>query len=109
MSTANTQDGARLDIVMNEFWGERSERAFVDIRVFNPFAPSNNTSSLPTCYKKHKTIKKRAYGQRIREIKHASFTPVVLSATEGLPMKPLCSTNVWLLFCPTNGEMNIRL
>ena len=84
LSTANTQDGARLDIVMNRFWGGRSERAFVDIRVFNPFAPSNNTSSLPTCYKKHENIKKRAYGQRIRENEHASFTPVVLSATGGL-------------------------
>ena len=84
LSTANTQDGARLDIVMNGFWGGRSERAFVDIRVFNPFAPSNNTSSLPTCYKKHENIKKRAYGQRIRENEHASFTPVVLSATGGL-------------------------
>ena len=84
LSTANTQDGARLDIVMNGFWGERSEHAFVDIRVFNPFAPSNNTSSLPTCYKKHENIKKRAYGQCIRETEHASFTPVVLSATGGL-------------------------
>ena len=33
LSTANTQDGARLDIVMNGFWGGRSERAFVDVRV----------------------------------------------------------------------------
>ena len=62
----------------------RSERAFVDICVFNPFAPSNNTSSLPTCYKKHENIKKRTYGQLIRENEHASFTPVVLSATGGL-------------------------
>ena len=28
LSTANTQDGARLDIVMNGFWGGRSERVF---------------------------------------------------------------------------------
>ena len=51
LSTANAQDGTRLDIVMNGFWEGRFECAFVDIRVFNPFAPSNNTSSLPTCYK----------------------------------------------------------
>jgi len=25
LSTANTQDGARLDIAMNRFWGGRSE------------------------------------------------------------------------------------
>ena len=58
LSTANTQDGARLNIVMNELWGGRSERAFVDVRVFNPFAPFNTTNSLSTCYKKHENIKK---------------------------------------------------
>ena len=58
LSTANTQDGARLDIDMNGFWGGRSERAFVDVRVFNPFAPSNISSSLSSCYKKHENIKK---------------------------------------------------
>ena len=66
------------------FGGGRSERAFVDVRVFNPFAPSNAASSLSACYKKHENIKKRAYGQRIREIEHASFTPVVMSTTGGL-------------------------
>ena len=84
LSTANVQEGARLDIAMNGFWGGRSERAFVDVRVFNPFAPSNMATSLSACYKKHENIKKRAYGQRIREIEHASFTPVILSATGGL-------------------------
>ena len=40
-ATANIQEGARLDIVMNGFWGGRTERCFVDVRVFNPYAPSN--------------------------------------------------------------------
>ena len=84
LSSANIQDGARLDIAMNGFLGGRPERAYVDVRVFNPFAPSNTASSLTACYKKHENIKKRAYGQQIREIEHASFTPVVMSATGGL-------------------------
>jgi len=83
LSTANTQDGARLDIVMNGFWGGRSERCYVDVRVFNPFAPSN-VSSLPAAFKRHENVKRRAYGQRIREVEHASFTPIVLAATGGL-------------------------
>ena len=33
---------------------------------------------------------KRAYGQRIREIEHASFTPVVMSATGGLAHEATC-------------------
>ena len=70
--------------------GGRSERAFVDVRVFNPFAPSNAASSLSACYKKHENSKKRAYGQRILEIEHASFTPVVMSATGGLAHEATC-------------------
>ena len=69
---------------MNGFWEGSSQRAFVDIHVFNPFAPSNAISSLSACYKKHENSKKTAYGQMIREIEHASFTLVVISATNGL-------------------------
>ena len=39
-------------------FGGRSEHAFVDVHVFNPFAPSNAASSLSACYKKHENIKK---------------------------------------------------
>lgn len=36
------------------------------------------------CYKSHEKAKKRAYEQRIREVEHASFTPLVMSATGGM-------------------------
>jgi len=55
----------------------------VDVRVFNPYAPSN-ASSLSAAFKRHENAKCRAYGQRIREVEHASFTPIVLAATGGL-------------------------
>ena len=57
---------------------------FFDVRVFNPHAPSNRHTQLSSCYRKHEQIKKRAYEQRIREVEHASFTPLVISATGGL-------------------------
>ena len=60
------------------------ERTFVDVRVFNPYAPSNRNSTISTCYRNHENQKKRAYDQRIREVEHATFTPLVLSATGGL-------------------------
>ena len=44
-TTANRQNGARLDVVANGFWGSSFERAFFDVRVFNPFAPSNNNTT----------------------------------------------------------------
>ena len=43
-TTAVSEDGARLDIAASGFWGGRSERAFFDVRVFNPYAPSDNPS-----------------------------------------------------------------
>ena len=72
--TANTQDGARLDIAMNGFWGGRYEKCFTDVRVFNPLAPSNSGTTLQSCYRKHEITKKRAYELRIREVEHSSFT-----------------------------------
>ena len=38
--TANREDGARLDIAAESFWGSDRQRAFFDIRVFNPLAQS---------------------------------------------------------------------
>ena len=84
--SANTTEGARLDIAASGFWvGEgRRERVFMDVRVFNPFAPSNRQSNLDKCFLKHEKEKKRAYEQRVREVEHASFVPLVMSATGGL-------------------------
>ena len=86
-ATSNTQDGARLDIAANGVWGGRFERTYFDVRVFNPHAPSNRHTQMSACYRKHERAKKRAYEQRIREVEHASFTPLVLSATGGLAIE----------------------
>ena len=60
-NSANSTDGARLDIAVNGFWGGRFERTYLDFRVFNPLAPSNNQTSLNCCFRKHELEKKRAY------------------------------------------------
>lgn len=83
-ASSNQQDGARLDIAANGFWGGRYQRTYFDVRVFNPQAPSNRQTSLSACYKKQEDIKKRAYEQRVREVEHSTFTPLVLSASGGL-------------------------
>ena len=82
--SAITDAGARLDIAAQGFWGSNFERAFFDVRVFNPFAPSNRLSSFSSTYAKHENEKKRAYEQRVREVEHGSFTPLVMSSTGGL-------------------------
>ena len=78
------EDGARLDIAMNGFWGSKHERSLCDIRIFNPLAPSNRNTNRTSCYRKHERIKKNAYEQRVREIEHSSFTPLIFSATGGM-------------------------
>ena len=45
---------------------------------------SNRRIPLSSCYRKHEQTKKRMYEQRCREVEHASFTPLVISATGGL-------------------------
>ena len=76
-------DGARLDVPANGFWGGRHEQAFFDIRVINPLAKSNN-QPISSCYRKHENEIKRGYEQRVREIEHSSFTPLVFSLTGGM-------------------------
>ena len=82
--TSNTEDGARLDVRAQGFWGDRHQSAFFDVRVFNPLAPSNCRSSLTSTYRQHEGLKRRAYEQRVREIEMGSFTPLVFSATGGM-------------------------
>ena len=82
--SAITEDNARLDVAMYGFWGGRFEKAFVDVRVFNPSAQSNRHGSLSSVYRKHEQEKRRHYDQRVREIEHATFTPLVLSTTGGM-------------------------
>ena len=83
-ATSSIEDGARLDIAANGFWGGQYEKSFFDVCVFNPYAPSNRQCQLSACHRKHEKEKKRAYEQRVREVEHASFTPLVLAATGGM-------------------------
>ena len=81
--TAISDDGARLDVAASGVWGNRFERTFVDIRVFNPLAQSNQAQSLTATYTKHEKEKRRHYEERVREVKRAAFLPLVFSASGG--------------------------
>ena len=70
--------------------GGRFEKTFFDVRVFNPHAPSNKNQTPAASYRKHEREKKRAYEQRIREVEHSSFTPLVFSATGGMGREATC-------------------
>ena len=82
--SAINESGVRLDIAMYGFWGGRFEKAFFEVRVFNPSTQSNRQGSLSSVYRKHEQEKRREYDQRVHEVEHATFTPLVLSTTGGM-------------------------
>ena len=85
-STANTEDQTCLNVAASGIWRGQFDCTLIDIRVFNPYAASNCSTSLTTSYAKHKKEKKRTYicEQRVFNVEHVSFVPVVLSSTGGL-------------------------
>ena len=92
--TANREDEARLDIRANGFWS-RGREAFFDVRVFHPNAPTYRNRDLAALYKMHEGIKKREYGERVREVERGVFTPLVLSTTGGMARECLSFSKGW--------------
>ena len=82
LPSANSADDARVDIVARCFW-QKCEKAFFDVRVFNPYASTHRNQSLTNVFKANEKEKKRQYNQRIVQIEHGSFTPLVFSAFGG--------------------------
>ena len=83
LRSASTEDNARLDVSAEGFWGHRFQRVFFDVRVFCPLSNTNSSRPLSVCYKDNEDMKKRKYDQRIREIEHSSFSPLVFSSSGG--------------------------
>ena len=83
LASANANDGARLDVRARGFWSVCQD-AFFDVRVFHPNASSNRSGKLSAVYKRHEDAKKREYGQRVLDVEHGVFTPLVLSTTGGM-------------------------
>ena len=116
LASTNTDDGARLDVRASGFWNTRQD-AFFDVRVFHPNAPSNSSRRLSAAYKKHEDEKKRTYGQRILEIEHSVFTPLIglLSASGGMGReaqtfyKRLLSLKRDMPYCSLMGWLRCKL
>lgn len=95
-ATTNTSNEARADIRVSGFWS-RGEDAFFDVRVFHPDASSYRDRCLEDMLKLHEDRKTLEYGERITNVDHGSFTPLVFttdgcSATHCLRfLKSLCS------------------
>ena len=78
---SSNEDEARLDVLASGFWGDKFQKTYFDVRVFNANAPSYVNTTIASCYKRHEQEKKRKYEQRVRQVEQASFTPIVYSCT----------------------------
>ena len=83
LASTSTADGARLDIAASGFWGGRFERTFFDVQVCNPLVQSNAPSRIQSVYRRYERQKRRKYEERIREVEHASFCPLIFSTSGG--------------------------
>ena len=81
--TAKTENNTRLDVIALGFWC-RDQRAFFDIRVFDPVAPCHAHQSLDAAHSKQENEKRRQYEDRILHVEHASFTPLVFTIAGGM-------------------------
>ena len=60
------------------------QRAFFDVRVFNPNAQTYPKLQLASVYRKQEREKQRTYEQRIREVELGTFTPLVFLTSGGM-------------------------
>lgn len=83
LQTANTSRDARVDVSARGFW-TRGQRAFFDIRIFDPMARSHRDLPLEAAHKRNEQEKSRAYEERILHVDHGSFTPLVFTTSGGM-------------------------
>ena len=62
----------------------KNQRAFFDVRVFDPSARRYQGTTLEQAYRTNEKEKKRAYGERVLQVENGSFTPLVFSASGGM-------------------------
>ncbi|KAG0711155.1 hypothetical protein GWK47_021211 [Chionoecetes opilio] len=87
--TVHTTNEARVDVIARGFW-TRGQRAFKDIRIFDPMAACPQRITLEAAHQKEKREKIRSYGDRIRNVDHGSFTPLVFTTSGGMGPKAKC-------------------
>ena len=79
----NKAPEARLDIHAPGFW-ERQRSAFFDVRVCHPNADSYQDLEPQQIYELHENEKKRLYGDRVIEVEHGTFIPLVFTTNGGM-------------------------
>ena len=81
--TTTTEDDARLDIKANGLWGGRFSRTFFDVKIFNNPHAKSYPKTISDAYKYHESVKTLKYQQRILDVEHSSFVPLIFACTGG--------------------------
>ena len=81
--SANTETDARVDIRARGFWTSQ-QNAYFDVRVTYPHAQSYLSKSLSSLLQSIENTKKRHYSDRINQVDHGTFTPLVFSSCGGM-------------------------
>ena len=61
--------------------------AFFDVRVFNPTAKRYVNQELRKSYEVNEKEKKRQYNERILQVEHGNFNPLIMSTTGDMGRK----------------------
>src|SRR4051812_20116266 len=81
--TANKDDEARSDIKCCGYWSNMRQ-AYFDVKVVSPFARSNAKLEPAQLFKNAERSKIREYRERIRNVEHADFSPLVFTCAGGM-------------------------
>ena len=85
--SANKEDDARSDLKVTGFWREMRQ-AYFDVKVVSPFARSYSHLTQASILKTAEKSKLREYKERIHEVEHADFNPLVFTTVGA--MGPQC-------------------
>ena len=102
--TTTTASDARADVRATGFWTNR-EDAFFDVRVFHANAPAYRSLSPTKAFELHERRKQLEYEERIVNVDHGSFCPLVFSTSGAVG--PLCSIFLKRLAGMVADEMHI--
>ena len=81
--TSNISAEARLDISARSVWS-RNQRAFFDVRVFDPSARRFQGQTLSQAYVTNEKEKKRGYNERVLQVENGTFTALLFSVHGGM-------------------------
>ena len=81
--TSIKEDNARHDLSALGFW-RHGEKAFFDIRVFDPVAQRHFNRNLQAVHLRQENENRRQYEEQVLHVEHASFTPLVFTIAGGM-------------------------